>query len=130
MSVSHGGRSIEGSEGYWGKFPDPSTPAFRAGLARNMARRRSAGDRYCIGYFSDNELSWGDDTSLAVAALALAGRPAGQAGLRGRPARPSTATIADLNAAWGTTHASWDALLQDRSAPPADGPPPTCAPST
>jgi hypothetical protein len=121
LEVWHGGRQIEGSEGYWGKFPDPFDPEFRTSLARNMEQQggKSAGDPYCIGYFTDNELGWGDDVSLAVAALrSPAGQPAKQAFVADLKAK--YATIEALNRAWGTSHASWDALLQDRSAPPAD----------
>lgn len=59
-SVGSGGApDIEGSEGYWGKFPDVFGPAFEAALNRSMAGRvdRSANDPWCIGYFSDNEMS-------------------------------------------------------------------------
>jgi hypothetical protein len=64
-----------------------------------------------------NELSWGDETSLAEAALRS---PAGQPAkvrflewLRGRHA-----DIAALNAAWGTAHASWEALAAATNPPP------------
>ena len=78
---------IEGSEGYWGKFPDVFDPSFADGLRRSMEGKRgkSAGDPWCIGYFSDNEMSWGDDVSLALAALKSAAGASRQAGLRRRP---------------------------------------------
>ena len=62
---------LEGSEGYWGKFPDVFDPSFAESLRRSMEAKKnaSAGDPWCIGYFSDNEMSWGDDTSLAVGVL-------------------------------------------------------------
>jgi hypothetical protein len=68
---SRGARMIEGSEGYWGKFPDVFDPSFSNGVRRAMQGKKnsSANDPWCIGYFSDNEMSWGDDTSLAVGAL-------------------------------------------------------------
>lgn len=115
---SRGSAPIEGSEGYWGKFPDVFDPTFREALRGSMRAKsgESAGDRWCIGYFSDNEMSWGDGVSLALATLKS---PAGQAAkreflteLRGR-----YADIAALNAAWGTRHESWEALLADRTAP-------------
>ena len=60
------------SSGYWGKFPDPFDPSFWAAIERRMngERDKSAGDPFCIGYFVDNELGWGDEVSLAKAALA------------------------------------------------------------
>jgi len=62
---------IEGSEGYWGKFPDVFDTSFQESLRRAMQSKKgkSAGDPWCIGYFSDNEMSWGDETSLSIAAL-------------------------------------------------------------
>lgn len=115
---SHGARMIEGSEGYWGKFPDVYDPAFASSLARQMAskRDRSAGDPWCIGYFSDNEMSWGDEHSLALAALASPpDQPARVAFLEDLKARYGD--IARLNAAWGSACDSWEALQRDNPRP-------------
>jgi len=115
---SHGAKMIEGSEGYWGKFPDVFDPSFADGLRRSMAGKRggSANDSWCIGYFSDNEMSWGDDTSLAVGALkSPPDQAAKQTFLADLEAKYGDVT--KLNAAWGTTHASWAALRETREAP-------------
>lgn len=111
-------KKLEGSEGYWGKFYDVFDASFHDNLraAFESQRGKSAGDPWCLGYFVDNELSWGDDTSLAVAALTS---PADQ------PAKVTFVndlqdkyeTIESLNDAWGTRHASWSAMLQSREAP-------------
>ncbi len=112
------GRVIEGSTGYWGQFPDPFDPSLRESIRRAMAaeRDRSAGDPWCIGYFVGNELSWGDEVSLAVAALASpADQPAKQAligELKGK-----YGTLERLNAAWHTEHASWEALAESTTPP-------------
>lgn len=115
---SRGAKQIEGSEGYWGKFPDVFDPSFRDSLRREMERHRgqSAGDPWCLGYFSDNEMSWGDEISLAVAVLKS---PPEQAAKREFVAwlRARHGEIAKLNAAWGTAHASWEALLASRATP-------------
>ncbi len=117
---SGGAKSIEGSSGYWGKFPDPFDPSFRAAVQRRMngERNRSAGDPLCIGYFVDNELGWGDELSLANAALAS---PPEQAAKRQFLAdlEQKYQTIDRLNAAWGTQHASWQALQEHRTPPNA-----------
>src|ERR1043166_6311639 len=109
---------IEGSEGYWGKFPDPFAPGFKDSLRRSMAGKKStsAGDPWCLGFFSDNEMSWGDDTSLAMAAL---GSPPEQPAKKKFVADLKTyyAEIATLNEIWGTKHISWEALLAQRAAP-------------
>ncbi len=116
--ASRGAKEIEGSEGYWGKFPDPFDPGFAAGLRRSMASKngRSADDPWCIGYFSDNEMSWGDEFSLALAVLQS---PPEQAAKRQFVAelKEKFGDIAKLNGAWATGYDSWDALLESRTAP-------------
>ena len=119
---SGGAKSIEGSSGYWGKFPDPFDPSFRAAIERRMSweRDKSAGDPFCIGYFVDNELGWGDELSLAKAALASPPEQAAKlAFLQDLEAKYQT--IEKLNAAWKTTHASWQALRDSRT-PPDEAP--------
>ncbi len=115
---SYGARMIEGSEGYWGKFPDVFDPGFSVRLQRAMQGKMggSAGDPWCIGYFSDNEMSWGDDTSLALGALkSPEDQPAKLAFLSDLKAKYQE--IAKLNAAWGANHASWEALRSSRETP-------------
>ena len=111
-------KQIEGSEGYWGKFPDVFDPSFADGLRGSMAGKRndSAGDPWCIGYFSDNEMSWGDDVSLALGAL---NSPAEQVAKQIFVAdlKATYGDIEKLNQAWGTRHATWEALLQSREMP-------------
>jgi hypothetical protein len=109
---------IQGSTGDWGAFPDVFDASFEHGVRAAMARRviTSAGDPWCVGYFSDNELSWGDDTALAVATLRA---PAGQAAKRVFVAdlRSKYGAVAALNRAWDTAYASWDALSQASARP-------------
>jgi hypothetical protein len=109
---------IEGSEGYWGKFPDPFHPEFRTAMRRAAEgeRGRSAGDPWCLGFFVHNELGWGDATSLAAAALrSPEAQPAKQKCVEWL--RASYGDIAALNAAWGAEHASWEALMAFAQAP-------------
>ncbi len=118
VAIHASGPPIEGSRGYWGKFKDPFHPDFARNLKTRMAREvgRSAGDPMCIGYFVDNEIAWGNDTSLAVASLASPPeQPAKKAFITDLKARYRT--IGKLNAAWGTKHASWDALAAGTAAP-------------
>jgi hypothetical protein len=117
-TIHFGGRNLEGSEGYWGKFRDVFDAGFAVALRESLGRHkeRSANDPWCIGYFIDNEIGWGDDTSLAVATLVSpAGQPAKQVFVADLKAK--YATIAALNAAWGSQHATWEALLESRQAP-------------
>jgi hypothetical protein len=118
VTVGSGRKPIEGSEGYWGKFPDPFDPDFAGPLRERMEseRDKSVGDAWCIGYFVDNELSWGDELSLAVATLASPpGQPAKTVFLEDLKAKYGA--IVQLNRAWGTEHASWEALRECRTPP-------------
>jgi len=118
VSVHASSKPLEGSSGYWGKFPDVFDPDFRASLEKRMAeeRGRSAGDPWCIGYFVGNELSWGDEISLAVATLVS---PPEQAAKQALVAdlKAKYGEIRKLNEAWGRSCASWDALLESRQEP-------------
>ncbi len=120
VSISVSRKPIEGSEGYWGKFPDPFEPTFRTNLDRRLAaeKDKSADDPWCLGYFVDNELAWGEELSLATAALASppqqAAKQAFVADLKAKYEK-----IDALNKAWQTEHASWDALLDSQTPPDA-----------
>ncbi|HEX42078.1 MAG TPA: hypothetical protein ENN81_08465 [Phycisphaerales bacterium] len=117
-TISFSSRVIEGSEGYWGKFLDVFDESFRAAARRAIAGQRgqSVGDPWCIGYFVHNELGWGDETSLAVAALTSpAEQPAKHAFMEDLKAKYDS--IEKLNNAWGTSHASWEAMLQATAEP-------------
>jgi hypothetical protein len=108
-------RMIEGSEGYWGKFPDVFDPSFAESLQQGMNGKKgtSANDPWCIGYFSDNEMSWGDELSLGMAALKSprdqAAKQAFVKELQGR-----YADVRKLNETWGTKFETWEALLNAR----------------
>ncbi len=117
-TISYNARTLEGSEGYWGKFYDVFDPSFREALRQRLAseKGKSIGDPWCIGYFVHNELAWGDEVSLAVAALiSPAEQPAKKVFLE--DLKTKYATIDKLNAAWGTDHSSWDSLLAGKEAP-------------
>ncbi len=118
VAISYGGPKLQGSEGYWGKFPDVFDPNFRAAVRSRLERERdeSAGDRWCIGYFVDNELSWDEDTSLAIATLASPAKQPAKRLFIDR-LRNKYATIDNLNSAWKAAYASWDALLESDQPP-------------
>jgi len=119
-TINFDAKELEGSEGYWGKFYDVFDPSFAGKLRERLAREkgRTAGDPWCIGYFVDNELAWGDDTSLAVATMVS---PADQTAKKVflDDLKAKYGTIQKLNEAWGTSHASWDALLLSQEPPDA-----------
>ena len=117
-TISYSARNLEGSQGYWGKFYDVFDPSFRQALRRRLEREKdtSAGDPWCVGYFVHNELSWGDEISLAVAALVSPpDQPAKKVFIEDLKAKYKS--IDKLNNTWGTNHKTWDALLQSAQAP-------------
>jgi hypothetical protein len=117
-TISFEARRLEGSEGYWGKFYDVFDASFGQKLRERLQREVgvTADDPWCLGYFVHNELSWGDDTSLAVATLVSGpDQPAKEVFVNNLKMRYET--IEELNQAWGTSYASWEALLQSRQAP-------------
>ncbi|MBN1505371.1 MAG: hypothetical protein JW955_00920 [Sedimentisphaerales bacterium] len=117
-TISFEAKKLEGSEGYWGKFYDVFDPSFEARLRERLEREKGqiADDPWCIGYFVHNELSWGDDISLAVATLVS---PPDQTAKRVfvNDLKAKYDAIEELNAVWGTHHESWDALLRSQQAP-------------
>ena len=130
-------RRIEGSEGFFGKFPDPFSPDFRTDLRERLERERAglsswssrlgtfvhneelggfASDPWCLGIFVDNELWWGDEISLALASLASPpDQPAKIAFFE--DLKTKYKEIQNLNDAWGTDHASWNDLLRTTETP-------------
>ena len=113
------GPVIEGSTGWWGKLRDPFTPEFAANVKKSAAAeaKRSGEDPWCIGWFVDNELSWGDDD-----------REIGRAVLRSpakQPAKVAARALLEkkygtadrLDAAWGTRYGTWEAFLAATNVP-------------
>ncbi|HEY3268040.1 MAG TPA: beta-galactosidase [Armatimonadota bacterium] len=98
----------------WGEMPDPFDPEFARAAEASLgaaADRRKA-DQSCIGYFVDNELSWAGWDDAGRYALVRGVFSTGPA----QPAKRALVgnllakygTVEKLNAAWGTTFASWD----------------------
>ena len=59
-------RPIEKAKGVWWPFRDPFDPGFRIEVRRQMKlHEREMNDPWCFGFFVDNELEWGSETSLA-----------------------------------------------------------------
>ncbi len=104
----------------WPAFPDVFDPGW-AQVAEEQIRgaaAKTADDPWCLGYFVDNEIGWGWDTVML--AVDTSKGPADLAAKRTfvEDLQQKYGTIEQLNAAWGTGHASWQALLESRDAPP------------
>ena len=117
-TISYSSKRLEGSEGYWGKFYDVFDPSFRLALRARLSseKGKAVNDPWCIGYFVHNEIAWGDEVSLAVAALVSpADQPAKKVFVD--DLKTKYGTIDKLNETWGTKHLSWQALMQSQEAP-------------
>lgn len=117
-TISYTARELEGSQGYWGKFYDVFDPNFRRTLAKQLVSQKgnAIGDPWCIGFFVDNELSWGDEVSLALATLiSPPDQPAKKVFVEDLKAKYET--VDKLNTVWGTAYATWEALLQSQQPP-------------
>ncbi|MBI2299962.1 MAG: beta-galactosidase [Armatimonadetes bacterium] len=113
-------RRLASGADYWGLMHDPFDPQFAvdARQAVDAVAPLIRDNPWCIGLFVDNELSWGSTESrgLALGALnAAADQPAKLALLE--DLKRKYETVDRLNDAWGTTCASWEAILAEKSAP-------------
>ena len=114
---------------YWRHMFDVFDPKFAEAVeasVRTTAQQRSD-DPWCLGYFVDNELSWGNMRSarsrygLALGALALGTESAAKRALVAQ-LQHQYVEIEKLNAIWGTHFRSWQALSEEKYA--VEGEPP------
>ena len=70
VSISTMARSVAGAKGYWGALTDFFSDEFEKKVEREVERVRAAGtNEYCLGWFSDNEQSWGFSASAVGRAV-------------------------------------------------------------
>lgn len=103
-------------------FPDVYHEKFQEMLHGYAGRflRGHADDPMLIGVFIDNELPWGHETRLGeLAILAPPDTPHARAFVHYLQRRHGD-NIADLNAAWGTDYASWQAFGVSEDVPTGD----------
>lgn len=103
------------------RLPDPFAPGWGQAMQEQMARRvaDSADDPWCIGYFVDNELSWGQTGTRLVPSIVTiesrADTPAKIAFMEDLKEKYETVEI--LNAVWDSDFASWDDFLETTTHP-------------
>jgi hypothetical protein len=112
---------------YWKRMADPFDPRYSAALDRGIreAALKYRDDPWCLGYFIDNEMSWGsmnDERSRYGLALGTLGLKADSPAKRAFVARlkDKYVDVARLNAAWGTQIDSWQTLLDKPFQPAGD----------
>ncbi len=118
VSISGNHARVGSGSDYWGKMHDPFDPRFAAHVQSSVqwVVGRVKGDPWCLGYFVDNELSWGgfgDEGGrygLALGSLSLpaATSPAKRAFLD--QLKKKYVDISKLNAAWKTNLSGWQML--------------------
>ena len=115
------GPVIPGHPGSAGRrFQDVFSPLFEQKLVEYLNKHWAfaADDPMCIGFFVDNEHAWGGETSLAEATLRSSRGTATKQEFC-RRLKEQYGSIKHLNAAWGSSYPSFDALLDSREPPPA-----------
>ncbi|TCI94172.1 beta-galactosidase [Tenacibaculum sp. M341] len=108
---------ILASKGYWGPMHDVFDPDFRKAVKESiLAQKEGANDPWCIGYFIDNELSWGLLGSLSVGTLkSPKTQPAKIQFIQ--DLKEKYQDIKNLNKVWGSAYTSWDQMLELQKAP-------------
>lgn len=113
-------RRIEGSEGLWTKFPDPFDKSFIEALKASVKRsEKSVTDPYCIGYFVDNELDWGDDSYLAKAVI-QSGKDQPVKRVMCDYLKQKYGTTSELNIKWQTAYKNWEDFMENKQLPYAE----------
>ncbi len=112
---------------YWKRMADPFDPRYAEALDRGTRKQalEHRDDHWCLGYFIDNEMSWGsmkDERSrygLALGALMLrADSPAKRAFVKSL--QKKYGDIAGLNQSWASKLDSWQTFLANPFQPAGD----------
>jgi len=108
---------LESSYGVWWKFKDPFHPEFRENFHRQlMERKNELDDPWCLGFFVDNEIDWGEPSTLGEWTLQCpATQPAKIEMVKFLEAKYRE--VKTLNSTWGTNYKSWEELLNSRQKP-------------
>lgn len=109
---------LESSYGVWWKFKDPFHPEFRTNFHKQlMERKEELDDPWCLGFFVDNEIDWGEPSTLGEWTLQCpATQPAKIEMLK--ELKNKYKTIQALNTAWETNYPTWNDLLNSTAKPP------------
>lgn len=103
------------------QVPDPFDPGLEDAITKAGERmlKGTTDDPNCIGYFVDNELSWGEDDYLALGVLKASPQLYAKQELV-KDLQAKYGEIAKLNSAWGMDFADWEALLKNDKAPKSE----------
>lgn len=109
---------LEASKGSWWKFRDPFHPEFRTNFHKQlMERKHELDDPWCVGFFVDNEIDWGESYTLGEWTMSCSEKqPAKQEMIKDLKKKYNT--IDSLNKVWGTRFSDWDQLLKSTEKTP------------
>ena len=103
-----------------GKFPDPFDKSLSETLITGIAYiQKSVTDPYCIGYFVDNELYWGDNSYMAKAVIQSPENQPAKLAME-LYLKEKYKSVSELNKTWKTGFGSWNDFLANRELPDAD----------
>ena len=103
---------LEGAEKRWTRFADVYAKEFKATLQHTISANSEAiGDPWCIGFFVDNELYWGEDHSLGLWTLQSPAKQAAKVAMVTQ-LKGKYSSIEALNAKWKTEYKSWEDLSE------------------
>jgi len=110
---------IEGSRDGWWKFKDPFHPEFRTSFRKQLLNRKSElEDPWCLGFFVDNELSWGGPGALAEWTLQSPPEQPAKREFVDR-LKKKYGSIGKLNEKWESDYKEWNMLLKSQDKPAA-----------
>lgn len=117
VNLETSGKTIGGS-GAFGRFNDPFDSGFARLLQDKLEKENASSikDPWCIGYFVDNEIPWGDEAALGQRALATAADRAGKQAAVDELKRKYP-NVAALNRVWETDYDSWESLASSDKPP-------------
>lgn len=98
---------------YGHNIQDPFAPDFQKKIERMLEKSSACNDEWCIGYFVDNELKWGNDSHLAT--MTLQGRyPFAKKAFRNMMMEKYSSLV-ELNSIWGSRFSTWDDWMENDS---------------
>jgi hypothetical protein len=114
VAISYGGPSLE-------HIPDVFDPNFEKAVNGRMDQEvgTTAGDPWNLGYYVDNELTWGAAAKGAQVTQGALRAPATSLSKQAFIAdlKAKYADINALNTAWATKYESWQSLLESQTLP-------------
>ena len=114
---AYGAPRLEGDNGFWYKFYEVFDPGFQEALEQNLKYRAEMfNDPYCIGFFVDNEITWGDDVNLASSVLRSPAKQPSKIAFM-QFLKKKHGSVSKLNRVWKTDFRSWDGLLESTALP-------------